>query len=70
MKPDIVLMDLHMPAEEEAYMVKQHVRGTCLIAISLYDDVESQNLAQSFGAARCLSRAHLPRRWWMRSTNV
>jgi two-component system nitrate/nitrite response regulator NarL len=59
MKPDVVLMDLHMPGEEEADMVKENLHGTCLIAISLFDDAETQLLAESFGAARLLNKSML-----------
>ena len=46
MKPDVVLMDLHMPGEEQADLVKEHTHGTCLIAMSLWDDAETQSLAE------------------------
>ena len=59
MKPDVVLMDLHMPGEEEAAKVKENVRGPCLIAMSLFDDAETQFLAESFGAARLLNKSML-----------
>jgi DNA-binding NarL/FixJ family response regulator len=59
MKPDVVLMDLHMPGEEHAGMVKQSMHGTCLIAMSLWDDAETQSLAESFGAARLLNKSTL-----------
>jgi DNA-binding NarL/FixJ family response regulator len=58
MKPDVVLMDLHMPGEQTD-MVKQHIHGTCLIAMSLSDDAETQSLAESFGAARLLQKSTL-----------
>jgi two-component system nitrate/nitrite response regulator NarL len=59
MKPDVVLMDLHMPGEDQADKVKEHMHRTCLIAMSLSDDAETQNLAESFGAARLLSKSTL-----------
>jgi DNA-binding NarL/FixJ family response regulator len=59
MKPDVVLMDLHMPDEQQADMVKQYMDGTCLIAMSLWDDAETQSLAESFGAARLLEKSTL-----------
>ena len=59
LKPDVVLMDLHMPGEEEAGMVKEKIHGICLIAISLFDDPETQFLAESFGAARLLNKSTL-----------
>lgn len=57
MKPDVVLMDLHMPGE--AGMAKEKIHGICLIAISLFDDPETQFLAESFGAARLLDKSTL-----------
>jgi DNA-binding NarL/FixJ family response regulator len=59
MKPDVVLMDLHMPGDEEADTVKENMHGICLIAISLFDDPETQFLAESFGAARLLNKSTL-----------
>jgi DNA-binding NarL/FixJ family response regulator len=58
-KPDVVLMDLHMPGEELADIVKQYMDGTCLIAMSLWDDAETHSLAESFGAARLLNKSTL-----------
>jgi DNA-binding NarL/FixJ family response regulator len=58
-KPDVVLMDLHMPGDEQADLVKQHLHGTCLIAMSLWDDAETQSLAENFGAARLLEKSRL-----------
>jgi DNA-binding NtrC family response regulator len=52
-------MDLHMPGEEQAGSVKEHMHGTCLLAMSLYDDLESQILAESFGAFRLLDKGSL-----------
>jgi DNA-binding NarL/FixJ family response regulator len=59
MKPDVVLMDLHMPGEEQADTLKRHAHGTCLIAMSLWDDAESHSLAESFGATRLLEKSTL-----------
>jgi DNA-binding NarL/FixJ family response regulator len=59
MKPHVVLMDLHMPGEEEAEALKQNAHGTCLIAMSLFDDAETEFLAESFGAARLLNKSTL-----------
>jgi DNA-binding NarL/FixJ family response regulator len=52
-------MDLHMPGDEEADTVKENMHGICLIAISLFDDPETQFLAESFGAARLLNKSTL-----------
>ena len=59
MKPDVVLMDLHMQGEDQADKVKEHMQGTCLIATSLWDDAETQSLARDFGAARLLNKSTL-----------
>ena len=59
MKPDVVLMDLHMPGEDQADKMKEHIQGTCLIAMSLWDDAETQSLAKDFGAARLLNKSTL-----------
>ena len=59
MKPDVVLMDLHMPGDEQAELVKQYMQGACLIAMSLSDDAETQSLAKQFGAARLLQKSTL-----------
>jgi DNA-binding NtrC family response regulator len=59
MKPDVVLMDLHVPGEDQADKVKEHMDGTCLIAMSLYDDLESQALAAHYGAVRLLEKSTL-----------
>jgi two-component system nitrate/nitrite response regulator NarL len=58
-KPDVVLMDLHMPGEEHAGMVEESMHGTCLIALSLWDDAETQGLAEYFGATRLLNKSTL-----------
>jgi DNA-binding NarL/FixJ family response regulator len=58
-KPDVVLMDLHMPGEAEAGGVKDYMHDTCLIAMSLWNDKESQMLAESFGAVRLLDKGTL-----------
>jgi two-component system nitrate/nitrite response regulator NarL len=59
MKPDVVLMDLHMPGEEHAGMVEESMHGTCLIAMSLWDDAETQGLAEYFGGTRLLNKSTL-----------
>jgi hypothetical protein len=50
-------MDLHMPGQAD--LVKEHTHGTCLIAMSLWDDAETQSLAESFGATRLLEKSTL-----------
>jgi DNA-binding NarL/FixJ family response regulator len=59
MKPDVVLMDLHMPGEAEVPTLKQHAPWVCFIAMSLSDDEETHCLAESFGATRLLDESKL-----------
>jgi DNA-binding NarL/FixJ family response regulator len=58
---DVVLMDLHMPDETrfEAERIKGELRGSCLLAMSIWDNKEAFQLAQSYGASRLLNKAHL-----------
>jgi DNA-binding NarL/FixJ family response regulator len=59
MKPDVVLMDLHMPGAEQADLVKQHAHKACIIARSLWGDTENHSLAETFGSARLLEKSRL-----------
>jgi DNA-binding NarL/FixJ family response regulator len=60
-KPDVVLMDLRMPGENEidGAMVKAHFEGSCLIAMSFTKDEDSIRLAESCGAFRLLDKVEL-----------
>jgi DNA-binding NarL/FixJ family response regulator len=62
MKPDVVSMDLQMPGEEQADMVKQHIHGTCLIAMSLSDDAETRSLLRVSVPRGCSKRVHSAQR--------
>ena len=49
--PDVVLMDLHMPDESkfDAASIKTRLRGSCLIAMSIWTDAATVSLARSLG---------------------
>jgi DNA-binding NarL/FixJ family response regulator len=59
--PDVVLMDLHMPDEGRfnLTLVKNQLRRTRLLAMSIWDNEESVHLAESYGAFRLLNKANL-----------
>ena len=63
LKPDIVLLDLHMP-DEKNYLpgnVKLEVlqNADCILAISVWNDAEAKALAEQFGAKALIDKAHL-----------
>ena len=63
LKPDIVLLDLHMP-DERNYLpqsVKLQVLENvgCILAISVGNDSEAKALAEQFGAKALMDKAHL-----------
>jgi DNA-binding NarL/FixJ family response regulator len=63
LKPDVLLMDPHMPDEREytPKLVKSqillHTKG--IVAISLWNDADTKTLAQSFGAHMLLDKMSL-----------
>jgi DNA-binding NarL/FixJ family response regulator len=63
LKPQIVLMDLHMP--DESCVSPQEIKsqldilGSQLIAMSLWNDEDTQALARSFGAVTLLDKVRL-----------
>ena len=63
LKPDVVLLELHMPDEIEfpAAIVSRQIRlhARCIIAISVWNNAEAQALAESLGAARLLDKTKL-----------
>ncbi len=63
LKPDIVLLELHMPDESEfpAEIVSRQIRlqAACIIAISLWNDSEAQALAKNLGAVKLLDKSKL-----------
>jgi len=63
LKPDIVLLDLHMPDESmnapEAAKVKILQSAGCILAISVWNDDVAKALAEQFGAKALIDKAHL-----------
>ena len=59
--PEVVLMDVHMPDEHrfDVALVKAQLRGSCLVAMSIFADEETADLAQSYGAFRLLDKMNL-----------
>jgi len=60
-KPDVIVMDVHMPGENqvEASQLKQQLDGFCVLAMSVWNDEETNSLAQSFGASKLLDKSSL-----------
>jgi DNA-binding NarL/FixJ family response regulator len=63
LKPDVVLMDPHMPDEREykpAFLKSQILLHTkCIVAISLWSDADTKALAKAFGAHVLLDKMNL-----------
>ena len=65
LKPDVVLLDLHMPDDRSfnPEFVKANLSGTRVLAMSLSGDYESEEetrlLAERFGAVAILDKAKL-----------
>jgi DNA-binding NarL/FixJ family response regulator len=63
LKPDVVLMDPHMPDEREykpAFVKSQILLHTkCIVAISLWNDDDTRTLAKTFGAHVLLDKMNL-----------
>jgi DNA-binding NarL/FixJ family response regulator len=61
LRPDVVVMDLHMGDETEVTpaQVKTCFTQFCLLAISIWSDEETRTLADSFGAVALLDKAML-----------
>jgi two-component system, NarL family, response regulator NreC len=62
LRPSILLLDLHMPdqLEFDPAFVKDQLSACCgcVLAMSVWQDSESDQLAQSYGAARVLDKAN------------
>jgi DNA-binding NarL/FixJ family response regulator len=58
---DVVLMDLRMTGEKlfTAATIKDHLQGSCLLAMSVWNDEETASLAQSYGAVKLLDKSQL-----------
>ena len=63
LKPDVLLMDPHMPDEREykPALVKSQIRlhTKCIVAMSLWNDDDTRTLAESFGAHVLLDKMNL-----------
>jgi two-component system response regulator DevR len=63
LKPDVLLMDPHMPDEREyaPALVKSQIllHTKCIVAISLWNDDDAKALATSFGAHVLLDKMNL-----------
>jgi DNA-binding NarL/FixJ family response regulator len=63
LKPDVVLMDPHMPDEREykpAWVKSQILLHTqCIVAMSLWNDDDTRTLAETFGAHVLLDKMNL-----------
>jgi DNA-binding NarL/FixJ family response regulator len=63
LKPDVLLLDLHMPDENEypPHVVKSQVlrHKVCIVAISVWNDEKAIALADSFGAKVFLDKTNL-----------
>jgi DNA-binding NarL/FixJ family response regulator len=58
-KPDVALIDIHMPGLREAASFSDELRQTCVLAISFWVDEETAKVAQNFGALRLLDKGQL-----------
>jgi DNA-binding NarL/FixJ family response regulator len=63
LKPDVVLIDLHMRDEGEYLpaLIKSQIllHAKCILAISLWNDFDTKALAESFGAKVLLEKTKL-----------
>jgi len=58
---DVVLMDIRMPGEKlfTPASIKGHFQGSCLLAMSVWNDAETTSLAESYGAVKLLDKSQL-----------
>ena len=58
---DVILMDVRMPGEKmfTPATIKAHFHGSCLLAMSVWNDPETASLARSFGATKLLDKGQL-----------
>jgi two-component system response regulator NreC len=63
LKPDIVVLDLHMPNERnylpESVRLQMLEHAGCILAISVWNDSEAKALAEQFGAKALIDKARL-----------
>ena len=60
-KPDVLLLDLHLPEKRHftPALVKAQLGTVCTIAVSFSNDTEAKELAESYGAATLLDKMSL-----------
>lgn len=62
-KPDVLLLDLHMPDEKEYSpdLIRSQAleHDVCIVAISVWNDAKARALADSFGAKAFLDKTNL-----------
>jgi DNA-binding NarL/FixJ family response regulator len=58
---DVVLMDMRMPGEKlfTPATIKSHFYGSCLLAMSVWNDEQTASLARSYGAVKFLDKSSL-----------
>jgi DNA-binding NarL/FixJ family response regulator len=58
---DVVLMDMRMPGENlfTPATIKDHFHGSCLLAMSIWNDEQTASLARSYGAVKLLDKSSL-----------
>ena len=58
---DVVLMDMRMPGEKlfTPATIKSHFYGSCLLAMSVWNDEQTASLARSYGAIKLLDKSSL-----------
>jgi len=58
--PDVVLLDMRMGEHSfDPTNIRIHLRGSCLLAMSVWNDEETASLAKSYGAVKLLDKSQL-----------
>jgi DNA-binding NarL/FixJ family response regulator len=58
-KPDVALIDIHMPGLRESASFIDEIRQACSLAISFWVDEETGKIAHDFGALQLLDKGQL-----------
>jgi DNA-binding NarL/FixJ family response regulator len=58
---EVVLMDVHMPGEDrfDPVLVRAQLRGSYLLAMSVWNDEETNAVAHNYGALKLLDKSNL-----------
>lgn len=59
LKPQVIVMDLHIARANKPDVVKDCFSGSTLLAISIANDEEANGLAKSYGAVQLLDKMKL-----------